>query len=68
MVALVRERLGDDLASSVLVGDRASTDGAMAEALGVPFVLVRTGISGGTTRGDVGPRSRRRPGSAAVAQ
>jgi HAD superfamily hydrolase (TIGR01450 family) len=41
--ALVRERLGDD---GVMVGDRPSTDGAMATALGWPFALVLSGIGG----------------------
>ena len=30
----------------VVVGDRADTDGAMAAALGVPFVLVLSGVAG----------------------
>jgi 4-nitrophenyl phosphatase len=41
--ALVRERLGDD---GIMVGDRPSTDGAMATALGWPFALVLSGIGG----------------------
>jgi ribonucleotide monophosphatase NagD (HAD superfamily) len=32
-----------------MVGDRASTDGAFAERLGVTFALVRTGV---TAEGD----------------
>lgn len=36
-VALVRERFGD---RGVIVGDRPSTDGALASALGWPFALV----------------------------
>lgn len=44
MADLVRSRLGDDLEGTVLIGDRPSTDGRMAERLGVPFVLVRTGV------------------------
>jgi 4-nitrophenyl phosphatase len=41
-VALVRERLGT---SGVMVGDRPSTDGAMADALGWPFALVLSGVT-----------------------
>ena len=44
MADLVRTRLGDDLTGTVLVGDRPSTDGRMAERLGVPFLLVQTGV------------------------
>jgi 4-nitrophenyl phosphatase len=43
MAALVRERYGDPL---VMIGDRPSTDGAFAAALGVPFALVLSGIAG----------------------
>jgi 4-nitrophenyl phosphatase len=43
MVALVRERFGD---SGVMVGDRPSTDGALASALGWPFALVLSGVAG----------------------
>jgi glycerol-1-phosphatase len=42
-VAMVRRRLGD---AGVMVGDRPSTDGAMANALGWPFALVLSGIGG----------------------
>lgn len=42
-VALVRERLGAD---GVVVGDRPSTDGAFAAALGWPFALVLSGVGG----------------------
>jgi len=41
-VALVRERLGT---RGVMVGDRPSTDGAMADALGWPFALVLSGVT-----------------------
>jgi glycerol 3-phosphatase-2 len=41
-VALVRERLGT---SGVVVGDRPSTDGALAAALGWPFALVLSGVT-----------------------
>lgn len=43
IVAMVRRRLGDH---GVIVGDRPSTDGAMATALGWPFALVLSGIGG----------------------
>jgi HAD superfamily hydrolase (TIGR01450 family) len=42
-VELVRRRLGTD---GVVIGDRPSTDGALAAALGWPFALVLTGIAG----------------------
>jgi HAD superfamily hydrolase (TIGR01450 family) len=42
-VALVRARFGDD---GVMVGDRPSTDGALAAALGWPFALVLSGVAG----------------------
>jgi glycerol 3-phosphatase-2 len=42
-VAMVQRRLGDH---GVMVGDRPSTDGAMAAALGWPFALVLSGIGG----------------------
>lgn len=42
-VALVRERFGDQ---GVVVGDRPSTDGALATALGWPFALVLSGVAG----------------------
>jgi 4-nitrophenyl phosphatase len=45
-VALVRERFGD---RGVMAGDRPSTDGALAEALGWPFALV---VSSATLSGD----------------
>jgi 4-nitrophenyl phosphatase len=40
---LVRERYGD---RGVVVGDRPSTDGALAAALGWPFALVMSGVAG----------------------
>jgi glycerol-1-phosphatase len=43
MAAMVRRRLGDH---GVMVGDRPSTDGAMATALDWPFALVLSGIGG----------------------
>jgi HAD superfamily hydrolase (TIGR01450 family) len=51
MADLVRSRLGDDLDGTVLVGDRPSTDGRMAERLGVPFVFVKTGVKEEPDRG-----------------
>ena len=45
MTEMVRERLGDDLDGAVLVGDRPSTDGLMANRLGVPFVLLMSGVT-----------------------
>jgi glycerol-1-phosphatase len=46
-VALVRERLGR---FGVMVGDRPSTDGALADALGWPFALVLSGVTGRDAR------------------
>jgi HAD superfamily hydrolase (TIGR01450 family) len=43
MVAFVRERFGE---RGVMVGDRPSTDGALADALGWPFALVLSGVVG----------------------
>jgi 4-nitrophenyl phosphatase len=45
MTALVRARLGGALDGSVVVGDRPSTDGLLAKALGVPFLLVLSGVT-----------------------
>jgi 4-nitrophenyl phosphatase len=42
MVALVRERLG---ATGIVIGDRPSSDGALADALGWPFALVLSGVT-----------------------
>jgi ribonucleotide monophosphatase NagD (HAD superfamily) len=42
IVRLVRRRFGD---RGVMVGDRPSTDGAMADALGWPFGLVLSGVT-----------------------
>jgi len=42
MVDLVRDRFGPH---GVMVGDRPSTDGALARALGWPFVLVTSDAS-----------------------
>jgi ribonucleotide monophosphatase NagD (HAD superfamily) len=47
MASLVRERCGPGFSSetAIMVGDRWSTDGLFASALGCPFVLVRTGVT-----------------------
>jgi ribonucleotide monophosphatase NagD (HAD superfamily) len=42
MVDLIRARFG---ASGLVVGDRPSTDGALAGALGWPFALVLSGVT-----------------------
>ena len=41
-MALLRTRAPDAV---LVVGDRPSTDGALARRLGVPFALVRTGVT-----------------------
>ncbi len=46
-VALVHQRFGT---TGVMVGDRPSTDGALAHALGWPFALVLSGVAG--TKGE----------------
>ena len=43
MVELVRSRYGN---VGIVVGDRPSTDGAFAAALGWPFALVLSGVAG----------------------
>jgi ribonucleotide monophosphatase NagD (HAD superfamily) len=40
--AMVRHRLGD---RGVMVGDRPTTDGALADQLGWPFALVLSGVA-----------------------
>ena len=45
MVDLVRQRLGGKLDGSIVVGDRPSTDGFFAAALGLPFYLVLSGVT-----------------------
>ncbi|MGH9064282.1 MAG: HAD hydrolase-like protein, partial [Acidimicrobiales bacterium] len=42
VVALLRQRVGD---VEVMVGDRPSTDGMLAERMGVPFALVLSGVT-----------------------
>jgi glycerol-1-phosphatase len=43
MVELIRSRFGN---VGVVVGDRPTTDGALATALGWPFALVLSGVAG----------------------
>ena len=43
MADLVRTRFGTD---GLMIGDRPSTDGAFAHALGWPFALVLSGVAG----------------------
>ncbi len=43
MADLIRSLVGDG--TMVMVGDRADTDGAFAEAIGCPFALVHTGVT-----------------------
>jgi 4-nitrophenyl phosphatase len=43
MADLVRSRYGND---GLMIGDRPSTDGAFARALGWPFALVLSGVAG----------------------
>ena len=43
MAELVRERIDGD---SIMVGDRASTDGLLARKIGIRFALVMSGITG----------------------
>lgn len=54
MADLARERCGPAFsgATAVMVGDRWSTDGLFAAALGCPFALVRSGVT--PTGADVG--------------
>ena len=42
MVTLLRTRAPD---AAIVVGDRPSTDGVLAQRLGLPFALVRTGVT-----------------------
>jgi 4-nitrophenyl phosphatase len=50
MTELVRARLGSELNGSTVVGDRPTTDGRLAVALGVRFALVLSGV---TKEGDL---------------
>ncbi|HZU80793.1 MAG TPA: HAD hydrolase-like protein, partial [Acidimicrobiales bacterium] len=47
MVDLLHARAGE---VGLVVGDRPSTDGLLAERLGAPFALVRSGVTGGDGR------------------
>lgn len=59
MADLVAQRCGPDFTpvAALMVGDRASTDGRFAEAVGCPFALVRTGVTppGGTADAAIRP-------------
>jgi len=52
MATVLRERLGEELADTILVGDRPSTDGLMARRLGLPFALVLSGVTTEEPTGD----------------
>jgi HAD superfamily hydrolase (TIGR01450 family) len=59
MAELVADRCGPDFSpgAALMVGDRPSTDGRFAEAIGCPFALVRTGVTapGGSADADIVP-------------
>ncbi len=59
MAGLVRARMGlgpeAPLGEGLVVGDRPSTDGAMALRLGLPFHLVLTGVTEGAAGADPPP-------------
>ncbi len=52
MATVLRERLGDEVSDTLLVGDRPSTDGLMARRLGLPFALVMSGVTTEEPTGD----------------
>lgn len=52
MVSLVRERVGD---VAVVVGDRPSTDGRLAQRLGAPYALVLSGVTAAAAGADPRP-------------
>jgi len=52
MAAVLRDRLGEDAGSALLVGDRPSTDGLMARRLELPFALVLSGVTDDEPTGD----------------
>ena len=62
MAELVRERTGDTV--GMVVGDRPSTDGALAARLGAPFGLVRSGVD----ESAVGARGVEAPDLAALVE
>jgi glycerol 3-phosphatase-2 len=45
MATLVRDMLGGDMAGSIMVGDRPDTDGRFAQAIGIRFGLVLSGVT-----------------------
>ena len=45
MADLVRAELGGVMDGAVMIGDRPETDGEFAVQLGIPFALVRTGVT-----------------------
>jgi ribonucleotide monophosphatase NagD (HAD superfamily) len=53
----VRSRFAPELADGpgLMVGDRPSTDGVLAAALGWPYALVLSGISDGQGGGEPAP-------------
>jgi glycerol 3-phosphatase-2 len=65
MADLVRQQCGPDFTdrTAIMIGDRWTTDGLFAQALGCPFALVRTGVTplgteiGGVPRLDLGDLS-----------
>jgi glycerol 3-phosphatase-2 len=59
MARLVAERAGE---VALVVGDRPSTDGALARVLGVPFALVRSGVTGSGRDGSNQDASEAVPG------
>ena len=51
---------GPDRATAVMVGDQPGTDGVLAERLGIPFVLVDSGVTPPGRRRSTVARSRPR--------
>jgi 4-nitrophenyl phosphatase len=45
MADVVRDRVGGTIEDGIVVGDRPSTDGLMAQRLDLPFALVFTGVT-----------------------
>ena len=46
---------------TMMVGDRPSTDGALARQLGIPFALVLSGVTDAATCRPIRPRTRSPP-------
>lgn len=46
IAALIRKHFDGALGETVVVGDRPGTDGRLAQRLGVPFLLVLSGVTG----------------------